>query len=90
MGAKRTEAEKTRAALAKALGAAGYDVKPQYIRQRRDGDVARRHLWRWEAAARRRLDGHMVTIRSWDTMGACARRGVDEPTVEGVVRARSM
>lgn len=32
MGAKRDEAGKTRIALARALGEAGYDVDPQHIR----------------------------------------------------------
>ena len=72
MGAKQTEAGKTRIALAKALGEAGYDVDPQHIRQvystRSYRPLAR---WQWEVVARRRLDGAMVTIRSWDTMGAC-------------------
>lgn len=89
MGAKRTEVGKTRAALAKALREAGYDVDPQRIRQ---VFGARSHrplaLWQWEAAARRRLDGAMVTIRSWDTMGACVRRGIEDPAASVIVQAR--
>lgn len=89
MGAKRTEAEKTRRALAKALGEAGYDVKPQHIRQMSTTLSPRPlALWRWQTAARRRFDGAMVMIRSWDTMGACARRGIDAPADDVIVYAR--
>lgn len=89
MGAKRDEAGKTRIALAKALGEVGYDVDPQHIRQMSTGLSPRPlALWRWEAAARRRLDGRMVTIRSWDTMGACVRRGIEDPAASVIVQAR--
>ena len=89
MGAKRDEVGKTRRALAKALGEAGYDVDPQHIRQMYSTRSYRPlALWRWEVAARRRLDGRVVMIRSWDTMGACVRHGIDDPAASVVVQAR--
>ena len=89
MGAKRDEVGKTRRALAKALGEAGYDVKPQRIRQMYGTRSYRPlALWRWEVAARRRLDGRVVMIRSWGTMGACVRRGIDDPAASVVIQAR--
>ena len=93
MGAKR--AERTRATLARMLGQAGYGVDPLNIKQKRGTPSSGRHVavWGWETVARRRGDGAEVTIRCFDTMGACICRGVVAPPVTGpagtvIVRAR--
>jgi hypothetical protein len=89
MGAKQKGPGRVRVALARMLGEAGYNVDPQDIRQRKPGEISyERPLWSWEVTARRRADGAPVTIQSWNTMGACASRGMDDPAVSVIVRAR--
>lgn len=78
MGAKRTEAGKTRIALAKALGEAGYDVDPSDLFPQRGAWRTNRRLdvCRWEATVRRRSDGLHLAVLCWDTMTECVRRGI--------------